>query len=387
MTIALVAAERNSKSAMGNDKKDLTGIFDLQRLQAEDPSAVAENTEQDPFAVNELKEVETIDSFDSIDQIGMMDHPAEELPVEVSAPFEEAATDPFAVTEFETSSETIEATSSDPFAVTEFETPPETIEASSNDPFAVTEFETSSETIEASSVVDSTPEQSYTAPEEAPITPLMAVKNYSERNSGITGSATKVFYPFHLRINGTFGPFERDKLLMFITENPIGLSSSELDLQIQAGKVFLPRISEFSAIKLIQDLRDSGLSFKIHPSDRDEAEATRESPSTFHYQNAATETSNQTSNEIPVLHAHTKFEKPFQEIEEISVVQFVRTDMLEVENSPIIQDVIERMTEVLKQKARLKGGNALMHLQKEITPLRLPSQYQISLKANVIRLT
>jgi len=367
MTIALVAAERNSKSAMGNDKKDLTGIFDLQRLQAEDPSAVAENTEQDPFAVNELKEVETIDSFDSIDQIGMMDHPAEELPVEVSAPTEEAATDPFAVTEFETT--------------------PETIEASSNDPFAVTEFETSSETIEASSVVDSTPEQSYTAFEEAPITPLMAVKNYSERNSGITGSATKVFYPFHLRINGTFGPFERDKLLMFITENPIGLSSSELDLQIQAGKVFLPRISEFSAIKLIQDLRDSGLSFKIHPSDRDEAEATRESPSTFHYQNAATETSNQTSNEIPVLHAHTKLEKPFQEIEEISVVQFVRTDMLEVENSPIIQDVIERMTEVLKQKARLKGGNALMHLQKEITPLRLPSQYQISLKANVIRLT
>jgi hypothetical protein len=47
---------------------------------------------------------------------------------------------------------------------------------------------------------------------------------------------------------------------------------------------------------------------------------------------------------------------------------------------------MERMTEALKQKARLKGGNALMHLQKEITPLRLPSQYQISLKANVIRL-
>jgi hypothetical protein len=399
---------------MGNDKKDLTGILDLQRLQAEDPSAVAENTEQDPFAVNELQPIEQVDDFASLDQIGMMDHPTEEsTSSEAGFSVEQPARneDPFAVN---AESAPIADLQADPdFEVnTEHSSEPEfplnteesagSLDFSSNETSASASFETST------SLPTNAPEAMNAAPD--PFTPmdfadhstesssvapipaiessasLTAVRNYSEKTSASIGSHPKIFYPFHLRIHGTFGPFERDKLLLFISENPIGLSTTELDLQLDSGKVFFPRISEFSAIKLIQELRDSELSFQIHPSDQDEMIAIKESPRTYRYQNPATLPHGDLEQEIPILNAELKPDSPYQEIEEISVTQFVRTDLVEVENSPIIQEVMERMTEALKQKARLKGGNALMHLQKEITPLRLPSQYQISLKANVIRL-
>jgi len=217
---------------------------------------------------------------------------------------------------------------------------------------------------------------------------LSNLKNYSEKSQGKTNLEVKIHYPFHLKINGNFGPFERDKLLLFTTENPIGLSSQDLDMQIQAGKVFLPRISEYAAIKLVQDLRDSGLTFQLHPSDQDAVESSNAGSSShsFHYENNQSSGKTSTLIDIPILNANSKLEKPFQEIDEVSIVQFVKTEVLEVENSPMIQEVIERMTEALKQKARIKGGNALFSLKQEILPLRLPSQYQIQLKASVIKL-
>jgi hypothetical protein len=408
MMTALAAVERNSKSAMGNDKKDLTGILDLQRLQAEDPSAVVENTEQDPFALNELQAIEQVDEFASIDQIGMMDHPAEESPsVEASIdPFMAPAVDATMTPDVFATDQPVteDAPAIDNFVLDDAPAIDDPILTDApiqdtpvhsaphlNDPFAVSSdlsFSADPQTDEIEPMMESTadPFQPLSPAPAVPAPSLDQVKRYSEKTSGITGTHSKIFYPFHLRIHGHCGPFERDKLFLFISENPIGLSTAELDLQIQAGKVFFPRISEYSAVKLIQELRDSGLSFQLHPSDQDEAIVTREMPQTFHYQNPSFVESGSPDQEIPILNENSKPDAPYQELEEVSVTQFVRTDLIEVENSAIIQEVIERMTEALKQKARIKGGNALMYLKKEITPLRLPSQYQISLKANVIRL-
>jgi len=241
--------------------------------------------------------------------------------------------------------------------------------------------------LDAKTSIDPPMQTDEPAPVPAPPSAFAQLKDYSEKTSGRSGIETKVLFPFHLKINGTFGPFERDKLLLFITENPIGLSSADLDMQINAGRVFFPRISEYPAVKLIQDLRDSGLKFILHPSDRESEQGIVDEALHYRYDGKLSTRAGSTPVEIPVISATTVPQPSFQQIEEVSMVQFVRTEVIEVENSPIIQDVMERMIESLKQKARLKGGNALFDLRKEITPLRLPSQYQISLKANVIRLS
>src|SRR5262249_37607678 len=124
---------------------------------------------------------------------------------------------------------------------------------------------------EHSSLDTTSPSASVSDPDPFSATPshdpLDDLRQYSQSIQG-TSQLVQVLVPYHLYLTGTFGPFERDKLLLFITENEIGLSSQDLDLQIRSGKVFFPRISEFAGIKLIQELRDSGLQFRFVASER-----------------------------------------------------------------------------------------------------------------------
>jgi hypothetical protein len=213
------------------DKKDLTGILDLPQLDpVGDDGAKAP---EDPFAVNELQPIEAIDSFESIDQIGMMDHepPPEEAPP-VMDPFEPM------VTEAPSTMDVGPADLPDPFAPT--------------DPF----------TAQEAPVPDPAPPMDFleefpSAP-TIPAAPLEPIRSYAEKVKEAPFSPGTRFH-HHLLVSGEFDLFARDKLLLFITENDVGISSSELDFQVSAGRVLFSRISEFSGIKLIQDMRDSGL--------------------------------------------------------------------------------------------------------------------------------
>jgi hypothetical protein len=340
------------------EKKDLTGIHELPQIDpvGDDGSAVPE----DPFAVNELKPIEAIDTFESIDQIGMMDHepPPEEVPT-ADAPMEDPFQDPVQAA----------VDLPDPFA-----TPPEP-------------------PIESAPVPDPAPPMDFlqdfpSAPVE-PVTPepslppLETIRSYAEKVKEapfVPGTR----FPHHLLVSGEFDLFARDKLLLFITENDVGISSSELDFQIAAGRVLFSRISEFSGIKLIQDMRDSGLQFLLKPSPRDPDEIMPESPaSRFHYED--NRTVHTVDLKIPVLPPSAAKESGYVVFDSIRMVQYLRAEMLEVEKSELFQELIERMTEALKRRARLKGAEALGSLQHRVTPLRLPSQYEVELSASLLK--
>ncbi len=348
------------------DKKDLTGILELPQLDpvGDDGAAVPE----DPFAVNELQPIEAIDTFESIDQIGMMDHePPPEEPAPVEAPPVEAFTE-------ELSQEPLP----DPFQSPAFNEAPETMDvgpAELPDPFA------SESTVPAPAPPMDFLEEFQAPPPSTP--PLEPIRSYAEKVKEAP-FAPGTRFPHHLLVSGEFDLFARDKLLLFITENDVGLSSSELDFQINAGRVLFSRISEFSGIKLIQDMRDSGLEFLLKPSPRDPDEVTPESPSSrFHFD--GTRTGNPAEKKIPVLPATAAKEAGFVVYDSIRMVQYLRAEMLEVEKSDLFQEVIERMTEALKRRARLKGADALGSLEHKITPLRLPSQYEVELTASLLK--
>ncbi len=348
------------------DKKDLTGILDLPQLDpVGDDGAKAP---EDPFAVNELLPIEAIDTFESIDQIGMMDHepPPEEIPTSEPPPEEIFP-------------------AQDPFAIMASETPPVMDVGPSDlpDPFAPGDTFTPSE----STVPDSAPPMDFleefpsTSPE--PVAPLEPIRSYAEKVKEAPFTPGTRF-PHHLFVSGEFDLFARDKLLLFITENDVGISSSELDFQISAGRVLFSRISEFSGIKLIQDMRDSGLEFLLKPSPRDPEEVTPESPSSrFHFDGSRSES--RAELKIPILPAIAVKEAGYVIFDSIRMVQYLRAEMLEVEKSELFQELIERMTEALKRRARLKGADALGYLEHKITPLRLPSQYEVELSASLLK--
>lgn len=208
------------------------------------------------------------------------------------------------------------------------------------------------------------------------------LRQYSENSLESSTRASTV--PFHLYIQGKFGPYERDKLLRFITDHSVGVSSSDLDTQIQAGKVFFSRISEYAGIRLIQDLRDSGLDFHLTPSDTSNAEV-RGTPEveTFHFSAEAVPEPTRLS--IPILPAQSDSLKLYEAFDSIQGVQYLKAETVEIEKSELFQEIVDRLTESLKSRARLKGAQALTDFSRTITPLRLPSQYQIAIEATLLR--
>ena len=338
------------------EKKDLTGIMELPQL---DPTqADGTPVEEDPFAVNELQPIEAIDAFESIDQIGMMDHePSPEEQVDQVPPSE----DPF--------QELSSLDQAPPEPTLDFSTesvmdalPP--MDFLSESPVA--EFPTSEPTLT-----------------EKKLDTLNELRAYSERAKE-AAFEPGVRNPFHLMIAGNFDLYSRDKLLLFITENEIGINSSDLDFQITSGRVLFPRISEFSGIKLIQDLRDSGLSFKLKASDRDQDETIPEDTSIrFQYKEESRRSENQ--QKLPILPYSASINSEYQVIDSIQMVHYLRAEILEVEKSDLFQELLDRMTEALRRRAVLKGAHAITSLQHKITPLRLPSQYQLELTASLLK--
>jgi hypothetical protein len=332
--------------------KDLTGIF--QTMQAsQDNSAEA----SPPSEHDQLKPIEQLDNFESIDQMGMMDHAPE-------APVEATHTEAFSI-----SSDT---------AYQQADT-----QTDFHEPTGVTELNPIDLNLEAEAAAPEIPTAFQTEPTLSGDVALEAVQEYAEKAQTFSESA-RIFQPFHLHIRGRFGPFERDKLLLFITENPIGLTSADLDLQINSGRVMIPRISEYAGIRLIQQLRDSDLDLVMRPSARDADEPVHETrPLEYHYSEKSG--SNAVSFSIPILPANAASIALYDVFDSISGNQYLKVEMVEAQESQLFQEVVDRMIGSIKQKARLKGADALTHFQQKITPLRLPSQYQISIEATMLR--
>jgi hypothetical protein len=328
-------SDANTPDDKNKNKQDLTGIFDLPQTAA---------PVDDPFAI-EAPPAEHVDDFESIDQLGMTDHaPAEDFPAS-----EETAIAPLEATQLGAADQT------------------------------------TTELLPVEMNADAANAQStLTSIASAPRDFLDDLKNYSEKSQGPIDEVA-VHYPFHFYIEGTFGPFERDKLLLFITENSIGVSSIDLDLQLKSGRVLFPRISEFAGIKLIQELRDSGLDFRLTPSTRDADETFPPTEALHYHYEPSSQSADPSLQPIILVAANSAQLKQYEEIDTVQASQFLKAEMVEAEKSELFQEVLERMTEALKQKARLKGGQALTHFEQKIVTLRLPSQYQLSVSATVLR--
>lgn len=233
-----------------------------------------------------------------------------------------------------------------------------------------------------------TEEAPFFASEPAPSAPAASdpvlddLRDYSESIQG-AAPISSVFVPYHLYLKGQFGPFERDRLLLFITENEIGISSQDLDLQIQAGKVFFPRISEYLGIKLIQDLRDSGLTLDLVPVnlDSDETRSYLEG-NPIHFVSSL-QPSGSASEFLQVTLAEAQSSQ-WKQLGPLELVQYVRADQVEAEKSELVQELLERMKLSLKNRAKLKGAVAMTFPEHELHPLRMPSQYQLLVRTQLL---
>ena len=73
--------------------------------------------------------------------------------------------------------------------------------------------------------------------------------------------------PFSLMITGTFPDTDKEKLLEILSKNSFGIRGADLEPQFEAGKVLIPRISEYAGVMIVQALRDAPLEMTLAPAD------------------------------------------------------------------------------------------------------------------------
>lgn len=71
--------------------------------------------------------------------------------------------------------------------------------------------------------------------------------------------------PFTLWIEGRFTDEDRDRILELLSRENFGIREVDLEPQWETGRVLVPQISEFAAMRVAQTLRESSLNLTLLP--------------------------------------------------------------------------------------------------------------------------
>lgn len=220
--------------------------------------------------------------------------------------------------------------------------------------------------------------------------PSEALKQFSERV--IPGApAVEAAYPFSLKIKGRLSPLDQEKFIDLLNRENMGFREVDLELQLQEGKILLPRISEYAAVLVVQSLRDAGVEFELGPSDAIfSTENTRHSPDDPVFDTGETrerfeslafgepEMPITAGGEIPGLAL-------FEIVETLTASTALESAAIEAERTHEYRDAIESLKGELRARAKAKGASGLIHFQVTTIPLSIPSRYRILALATAIR--
>ncbi len=228
-----------------------------------------------------------------------------------------------------------------------------------------------------------------------PAGPLDSAKALSE-NIQIAQAPVEAAYPFSLRIDGPLSAWEREKLIDLLTAENMGIREVDLEPQLEAGRILIPRISEYAGILLVQALRGTRAEISLGPSDQIfYTEETREDlslPPTDGAGRKSYVTPEHRPNEshpaerIPVvMESEVPGHPIFEVVDLVSASTGLSLQAVEAEKSPDYQDALEALKRELRYKAHRKGATAIVNFTPKLEALRLASQYRLTVMGSAIR--
>jgi hypothetical protein len=376
-----------------SEKRDLTQLLDLPQAEPPPDQDAAFSVEQPPL--------ESIDHFENLDELPPLEWTEEpEAPNESGLPespsFSKAELDTFESSpatdegmpltepildnwaEIETPSEATSEIESAPtieFQSESFlETPPSTPEFDRPSDSAIPPLP-NFETDLTSDAQESLP--ALASPQ------LSSLKDSLKQNQRTHFQSIDAAYPFHLRITGHLEPHLISRLERWVDEFSLGLTKSELDLQIASGRIFIPRISEYAGIYLIQNLRDSEADFSLLPADTEFEDAMsdpREKNTITHGGRA------HPALEIPLYFGnHVDLGSQSILIDSIECSTLLEIYSPSPENTRVFREAQQELEREMRFKAYYRGADALYRAEISTEPMGLPSQVRITLRALAVK--
>ncbi len=210
-----------------------------------------------------------------------------------------------------------------------------------------------------------------------------SIKNYSE-SLNAEGATAAAQLPFTLRIEGKLSPQEAEKLLDVLSREKMDIREVDLEPQLEAGRVLIPRISEYAGVMLIQALRGIRAKIFFQPSDIDPSASDSLAPADFN-NSFETVVASPSAESLPVTQGDDLPQLGvFQVIDTLLVSGMLTTRSVEALNSNEFTILTESLMRELKFKAARRGARGITHLSIQLTPLTLPTDYRVTVSGTAV---
>jgi len=190
---------------------------------------------------------------------------------------------------------------------------------------------------------------------------------------------------FSLRITGLLAREEKQKILELIEKYRIEITPSDLELQWESGQILLPRISEYTAVLLIQSLRTCQARLEAGPSDSifstPETQSEKPTPQATKISQPRVETPSSIDSFPMSTQSHIP--QPYRVLEALSATAVISAQSVE-NASTDYEDLLEGLKKKLKYLAFRKNANAILDLKIQLDLLN-NAHYRIHLTGTAIR--
>ena len=212
------------------------------------------------------------------------------------------------------------------------------------------------------------------------------LRNARTTSEGLQTVPVEEPLPFTVRIEGILKPDERGRLLQLLESEKFPLDLKNTEMQLDAGRVLIPRISEYAAVAVVRCLRSSSAVVTLAPSEDPEWSSSTSAPQT---QWIPAESSHP-ADALPVVTYDLRVEDwqgrwPHARLDTLMVSLVLVSQAVEVEASEEYQEALERLKQELRYRAHFKQAYAVGNLRETLSEFpHRPLHYRLSLSATLV---
>jgi hypothetical protein len=190
--------------------------------------------------------------------------------------------------------------------------------------------------------------------------------------------------PFNLWVEGEFTVEDREKLTDLLEREEFGIREVDLELQWETGRILLPQISEYAAMRVAQTLRESSLELKMH-ANMLEAEhlGTQKSPPSLTHTHAI-----HAAEAIPITSLESIGSTPepeaWETIDTILVTGLLKEPEWKAEQTDAFSKLVESLKRELRYRAHIKRAEALIRFKAEVLTSPWPSASECRVQVSAL---
>lgn len=207
------------------------------------------------------------------------------------------------------------------------------------------------------------------------------IKKYSEHVSPTEKLQVPAGIPYSLLIVGRLKVHEKERLVSIATRE-LGLREVDLEPQLEAGRILIPRVSEYAGVMIVQALKTARVKMRLGPSDtifssKDSMDEDAPYSSSDPIQYTTTESGQHPADLISITPDKKMGDKTLKILDTIHASMNVKASHVHSTTSSVFQESLDALKRQLKFRAYHQGANAIVSFTTQMIPIQDQTQYKL----------